>query len=70
MEEKRIIIVDKYDYKLMLNALNEFRNAKLQQNIDTEIIDKLIMKLLNAPKNKKSLFLDKNAKGNFIVEAR
>ena len=70
MEEKRIIIVDKYDYKLMLNALNEFRNAKLQQNIDTEIIDKLIMKLLNAPKNKKSLFLNKNAKGNFIVEAR
>lgn len=70
MEEKRIIIVDKYDYKLMLNALNEFRNTKLQQNIDTEIIDKLIMKLLNAPKNKKSLFLNKNAKGNFIVEAR
>ena len=37
MEETRTIILDKYDYKLMLNALNEFRNAKLQQNIDTEI---------------------------------
>ena len=29
MEETRTIIVDKYDYKLMLNALNEFRNTKL-----------------------------------------
>ena len=45
MEETRTIVVDKYDYKLMLNALNEFRNNKLEQNIDTEIIDKLIINL-------------------------
>lgn len=70
MEETRTIIVDKYDYKLMLNALNEFRNAKLQQNIDTEIIDKLIINLLNAPKNKKSLSLNRIARGKYTVEAR
>lgn len=70
MEETRTITVDKYDYKLMLNALNEFRNTKLQQNIDTEIIDKLIINLLNAPKNKKSLSLSKNARGKYTVETR
>lgn len=70
MEEIRTIILDKYDYKLMLNALNEFRNAKLQQNIDTEIIDKLIINLLNAPTNKKSLSLNKNTRGKFIRETR
>lgn len=70
MEETRTIIVDKYDYKLMLNALNEFRNTKLQQNIDTEIIDKLIINLLNAPKNKKKLSLNKRARGKYIIEAR
>lgn len=70
MEETRTIILDKYDYKLMLNALNEFRNAKLQQNIDTEIIDKLIINLLNAPTNKKSLSLNKNTRGKFIRETR
>ena len=59
MEETRTIILDKYDYKLMLNALNEFRNTKLQQNIDTEIIDRLIINLLNTPINKKSLSLNK-----------
>ena len=68
--ETRTIILDKYDYKLMLNALNEFRNAKLQQNIDTEIIDKLIINLLNAPTNKKSLSLNKNTRGKFIRETR
>lgn len=70
MEETRTIVLDKYDYKLMLNALNEFRNTKLQQNIDTEIIDKLIINLLNAPTNKKSLSLNKNTRGKFIRETR
>ena len=68
MEETRIL--DKYDYKLMLNALNEFRNTKLQQNIDTEIIDRLIINLLNTPINKKSLSLNKNIKGKYTLETR
>ena len=51
-------------------VLNEFRNNKLEQNIDTEIIDKLIINLLNAPKNKKFLSLNKNTRGKFTVEAR
>jgi len=70
LEGTRTIILDKYDYKLMLNALNEFRNAKLKENIDTEIIDKLIMNLLNAPINKKSLSLSKNLKGKYTIEGR
>ncbi len=70
MEETRTIILDKYDYKLMLNALNEFRNTKLQQNIDTEIIDRLIINLLNTPINKKSLSLNKNIKGKYTLETR
>lgn len=70
MEETRTIILDKYDYKLILNALNEFRNTKLQQNIDTEIIDRLIINLLNTPINKKSLSLNKNIKGKYTLETR
>ena len=70
MEETRTIVLDKYDYKLMLNALNEFRNTKLQQNIDTEIIDRLIINLLNTPINKKSLSINKNTKGKYTLETR
>lgn len=69
MEETRTITVDKYDYKLMINALNEFRNTKLQENIDTSIIDELIIKLLNAP-TKKSLSLNRNTKGRYTHEGR
>ena len=70
MEETRTITLDKYDYKLIINALNEFRNAKLQENIDREIIDKLIMNLLHAPTNKKALSLNKHAKGRYTIEGR
>lgn len=70
MEETRTIILDKYDYKLIINALNEFRNVKLQENIDTEIIDKLIMNLLHAPTNKKLLSLNKHSKGRYTIDGR
>lgn len=70
MEETRTITLDKYDYKLIINALNEFRNAKLQENIDTEIIDKLIVNLLHAPTNKRTLSLNKHTKGKYTNEGR
>jgi len=65
MEEMRTINLDKYDYRLILNALNEFRNIKIQENVDIEIIDKLMSKLLKAPVNKKMLSLNRTAKGKF-----
>lgn len=62
MEETRTIVLDIYDYKLILNALNEFRNMKLAENIDTEIIDELIKKLVDAPVDKRKV------KGSFNFE--
>ena len=62
LEETRTIVLDIYDYKLIINALNEFRNKKLAENIDTEIIDELIKKLLDAPVDKRRI------KGCFNLE--
>ena len=66
MEEIRTINLDKYDYRLILNALNEFRNIKIQENVDIEIIDRLMSKLLKAPINKKLLSLNRHTKGKYI----
>ena len=49
MEETRVLKMDIYDYRLLVNALNEFRNQKIKENIDVEIIDELLMRLLQAP---------------------
>lgn len=64
MEETRVIKLDKYDYKLIINALNEFRNMKIKEDIDTEIIDDLLMKLFDAPVEKVKL------KGERYISAR
>lgn len=69
-EETRTITLDQYDYKLTINALNTFRNIKLQENIDTDIIDKLILYLLHVPVNKKSLSLNKGLKRKYTIEGR
>ena len=66
MEEMRTINLDKYDYRLILNALSEFRNIKIQENVDIEIIDRLMSKLLKAPINKKMLSLNRHTKGKYI----
>ena len=66
MEEMRTINLDKYDYRLILNALNEFRNIKIQENVDIEIIDRLMSKLLKAPINKKMLSLNRHTEGKYI----
>ena len=39
MEGTRTITLDMYDYKLILNALNEFRNAKLQEFREKEELE-------------------------------
>ena len=62
LEETRTIVLDIYDYKLIINALNEFRNKKIAENVDTEIIDELIKKLLDAPVDKRQI------KGSFSFE--
>lgn len=69
MEQTRTITLDKYDYKLILNALDEFRNMKIKENIDVDIIDKLIIKIINAP-TKRFLSLNKSMKGKYTNEAR
>lgn len=49
MEEKRIAILDRYEYGLILNALNTFRNKVAKENVDVESIDELILKLDKLP---------------------
>lgn len=56
MEEQRIIILNKYEYGLMINALNEFRTKLIKENKSTEVVNELLLRLLNIPVRKKSIF--------------
>lgn len=40
--------LNKYDYGVILNTLNEKRNQLIQENKDTEIIDNTLIKVIDA----------------------
>ena len=56
LEEKRIIILNKYEYGLIINALNELRTKLIRENKTTEIVNELLLRLLNVPVKKRTLF--------------
>ncbi len=49
----KVIEVDKMEYGIIINALNEFRNKLIRENEDIEIVDEFILKVLDAPENKR-----------------
>lgn len=55
-EERRVITVDDFEQNLMINGINEFRNMLLEQGMPTEDVDKLLMKVIDAPPQRKRRF--------------
>ena len=56
MEEKRVLTVNNYEYNLLLNALNEYRNKLLREEKSTAIVNEVLLRLIDAPLRKKTIF--------------
>lgn len=53
MGEKRVLTVDDFEHNLMLNGINEYRNMLLEQELPTDDVDDLLLKVLDAPLQKR-----------------
>ena len=51
-EEKYYLTMDDYERRVIINALNDQRTDRIQANQDTDDIDELIIKAVDAPKKK------------------
>ena len=56
MEKKRYITLDDYEWKIIINALNDFRNSLIQQGRYTDAVDDIMVKVINAKHKRKPLF--------------
>ena len=56
MGEKRVLSVDDFEQNLMLNGINEYRNMLLEQELPTDDVDNLLLKVLDAPLQKRRRF--------------
>ena len=51
-EKKYYIALDGYERGVMVNALNEMRNALLEQGRYTDAVDDVLLKIINAKTKK------------------
>lgn len=51
-EEKRVLILDMYDHKLLINTLNEKRTNLIKEQKTTDAIDEILIKTIDAPKKR------------------
>ena len=49
----KVIEMDKEEYGIVINALNEMRKKLLKEEKETEILDELLLKVLDAPEKKR-----------------
>lgn len=56
MEKVQVLVIDKYERGTIINALNEFRNQLLKQEISTDSVDELLLKIIRSPMKKKTIF--------------
>lgn len=53
-ETVKVLELDKYEIGIIINALNDLRNKLIQQQRDTDVVDEVLLKTLDAPEKKKS----------------
>lgn len=61
-DEKRVVILDDFEQRLMVNGLTDFRNDLLRENKPTEDVDNLILKVIDAPTKKEKRRSDRAAR--------
>ena len=47
--DKRVIALDDFQHNLLVNSMNEFRNELLAEDKPTEDVDRLLLKIIDAP---------------------
>jgi len=52
MEEKRVIEVDEYERRLIIDSLNDRRNALIEKGADTGHVDDVLLDVIDAPTRK------------------
>ncbi len=54
-ETIKVLELDKYEIGIIINALNDLRNRLLNAKEDTEPVDEVLLKAIDAPEKKRPL---------------
>ena len=59
-EEKRVLAIDDFEHRLLVNGLINFRNDIIRNEKPTEDIDELLLKVIHAPTKKEKRRQDRD----------
>ena len=55
----KILELDKFEIGIVINALNEFRTKLIREDKETDVVDEVLLKVLDAPEKKRYFHKDK-----------
>lgn len=61
-DEKRVIVLDDFEQRLIVNGLTEFRNDLLREEKPTEDVEDLILKVIDAPTKREKRRTERGAR--------
>jgi len=61
-DERRVVMLDDFEQRLMVNGLTDFRNDLLREDKPTEDLDDLILKVIDAPTKKEKRRADRETR--------
>ena len=61
-EEKVVVTMEDYEQRLAVKGLMEFRGDLLEEDMPTEDLDELILKIIDAPTRKEKRKADREAR--------
>ena len=61
-EEKVVVTMEDYEQRLAVKGLMEFRTDLLEEDMPTEDLDELILKIIDAPTRKEKRKADREAR--------
>lgn len=48
--EHRVLVLDDYEHRMIVRALNDLRSRQIEENRSTDDIDALLLRTIDAPK--------------------
>ena len=61
-DEKRVVTLNSFEQRLMVQSLNDFRNDALRDGKPTEDVDNLLLKVIDAPTKREKRRADRETR--------
>ena len=55
MKDDRVVKLDKYEFRAVVNIINEKRNSMIQEHQEAEFITEILEKVIASPTNRQRL---------------